>query len=81
MTYYNPLTMTEDQRSQLLQWLESEGLNAREIVNDGSFSVHNGRVAGKRYLLDEDGVARRFGSGFVKVPFNEVQKNPLPAGF
>jgi hypothetical protein len=82
LMYVNVFDLDDDQRKKFLTWIEDEGLSAAHIANDGRFSVHNGRVAGTRFLLSEDEqsiVINRHNEP-VKVPFNVPQKNPLPEG-
>jgi hypothetical protein len=72
--------LTQEKREALLAWLQGEGLDAADIVDDGRFSVHNGWVSGNRYIRHEDGkfIANMRRLEVLKVPFKQKQKNPLP---
>jgi len=80
MTRITAQHLTQEKREALLAWLQGEGLDPGEIVDDGRFSVHNGWISGNRYIRHEDGKfiynARRV--DVLKVPFKQKQKNPLP---
>jgi hypothetical protein len=68
MTYIQPWLLTKESREAFLAWLDGEGLDAGSISNDGRFSVHNGVVAGNRFI----------GNTPRKSHFRVPQKHPLP---
>lgn len=74
------MKMTDEKRNALLEWVRSEGLDPADIVADGSFSVHNGKVSGYRFVRGQDGepVLNRRRNEFVTAHFSQPQKNPLP---
>lgn len=83
MTYFEGVAeWVPEKRQALLDWLAEEGLDPAIIVDDGRFSVQNGRISGRRFLFDADGekIVRRRQRDFLKVPFNVRQQNPLPEG-
>lgn len=69
-------------RDALMEWMAEEGLDANRVCNDGRFSVHNGRISGNEFVLDDEG--NKILNGRQKKvlirPFNVAQKNPLPEG-
>jgi hypothetical protein len=70
--------MTQEKRQAFLAWLAHEDVDPAEVTDDGSFSVHNGRISGKRMLQDPEGFLILWGGKPVKVPFTRKQRNPLP---
>lgn len=72
--------LTPEQAKALKSWLDDEGLKAGDILDDGRFSVHNGRVSGSKILRDsEDQLIVNIRRGeILTVPFNVKQKNPFP---
>jgi hypothetical protein len=80
MTRFTTRYMTQEKREALLAFLQGEGLDPSEIVDDGRFSVHNGWVSGSRYIKHEDGkfIANMRKVDVLRVPFKQKQKNPLP---
>jgi hypothetical protein len=82
MTYFEGVAdWVPEKRQALLDWMENEGLDAADIVDDGRFSVHNGRISGWRFITNEHGrIVNRRSRSFLKVPFNVAQKHPLPEG-
>lgn len=82
MTYFNITTMTREKRDLLLEWVEAEGLDPKEISGTEKFSVHNGRVAGHKLVWgtidDSTPLVNRRKKVVVTVPFNVPQVNPLP---
>lgn len=80
MTRITAQYLTQEKREALLAWLQGEGLDASEIVDDGRFSVHNGWISGSRYIKHEDGkfIANKRKADVLRVPFKQKQKNPLP---
>lgn len=82
MTYFEDVAeWVPEKREALLKWLEEEGLDAMDIVDNGRFSVHNGRISGWRFINNEHGrIVNRRSRSFLKVPFSVQQKHPLPEG-
>lgn len=78
MTYFWVGGMVREQREVLLEWVRAEGLAPEEIRDNGSFSVHNGRVSGEKFLLDAEGNVQVRHDAPVTVHFHQAQKNPLP---
>lgn len=80
MTRITARHMTQEKREALLAWLQGEGLDAADIVDDGRFSVHNGWISGNRYIRHEDGkfIFHKGRTEVLMVPFKQKQKNPLP---
>jgi hypothetical protein len=74
MVYFDPASMSETNRNLLIEWIRAEGLDPDDILGDGSFSVHNGRVSGS--LLQRP-VAIWKGKPLTTY-FNYAQQNPLP---
>lgn len=80
MTRITAQYLTQEKCEALLEFLQAEGLDPSEIVDDGRFSVHNGWISGNRYIKHEDGkfIYNRWREDALKVPFKQRQKNPLP---
>lgn len=72
MTYFSAQEMPRMQKDALLEWVQNEGLNPSEIVDNGLFSVHKGVVSGFKYLFNDSGEV------LTKVHFTQAQKNSLP---
>jgi hypothetical protein len=83
VTYFESVHGWEpEKREAFVAWIEGEGLDPYRVVDDGRFSVHNGRVSGHLFIVDDEGqrVVDRRHNSLLKVPFNLKQKNPLPEG-
>lgn len=69
-------------RSALLEWLENEpnAPDPGQIIDDGRFSVHNGRISGNLFLFDDTGhkILHRAKEQYARKHFNVTQVNPLP---
>jgi hypothetical protein len=89
MTYFQGIAdWHPEKRDALLEWLQSEDIDPNVVADDGRFSVHNGRISGRKFVLDDEGnrIIEKYDYKaqvvrFLKVPFNVEQKNPLPEGF
>lgn len=79
MTYITAGNLTREKHDILLAWLETEGIDPTEIVDNGRFSVHNGRISGFLFLRTPEGrVKVNSRDEPVLVHFTQAQKNPLP---
>lgn len=78
MTYYVASHMVREQRELFLEWIAGEGLEAAEIADNGTFSVHNGRISGERFVTDAQGGKIIHDGVVVTMHFHQTQKNPLP---
>ncbi len=79
MTYITAGNLTHEKHQVFLEWLQAEGINPAEVVDNGRFSVYNGQVSGFKFLLTPEGKVRINGwDKPVLVPFRQAQKNPLP---
>ena len=84
MTYFEGISeWPEDKRETLVEWIRAEGLDPNVIRDDGQFSVHNGRVSGNQFVLDDDEkrVVDFRNARYLYTHFNVPQKNPLPEGY
>jgi len=83
MTYFDNVAGWEPEKRQaFLDWLKDEDLDPNDIVDNGRFAVHNGRISGWKFINNAEGrIVNRRTVSFLKVPFNVKQKNPLPEGF
>lgn len=62
--------LTRDKREALLAWLQAQGLDPREIADDGYFAVRNGTVRGYKMLLNDEGNLVYYKGEPVTVHFN-----------
>lgn len=80
MVYLDPAVMSAPNRDLFLEWLANEGLDASLIANNGTFSVHKGRIAGEKvvYGADSQAILCRDGVSFLTTHFNVAQQHELP---
>ena len=74
--------LTREIRELLVDWLMAEGLSPASIVDDGRFSIHNGRVSGNQFVFAfaDDNPEHKliWRKDAVATHFNVPQINPLP---
>lgn len=77
---FNPAYMTNEHRDLFLSWLEGEGLDPSDILNDGRFSVHKGWISGHKFIKTPESRVKmgRDGESVITVHFRQKQKNELP---
>lgn len=71
--------LTREKMEAFMTWAQGEEhLNLSLISASDKLSVHNGRISGKMFVTDAQGVPIMFEDKPVKVPFIAPQQNPLP---
>ncbi len=78
MTYIYAQELTQDKREVLIEWLKGEGIEPYDVLDDGKFSVHNGVIAGNKFLTRDGDKVILKNNKIATVHFRQAQKNPLP---
>ena len=80
MTYLTLHRYDDNAREALIAWLESDGVNPAEVVDDGKFGIYNGTITGRKFVFGADGEKIIYKGKVVTVPFRHGIRNPLPEG-
>ena len=76
--YIDAYNLSPENKELLRAWIEAEGLDANEIVDNGSFSVHKGWISGFKFFRDPEGKPIWHKGRVSLYPFRVRQQHPLP---